>query len=101
MVKALDHVSHPCTPSAKYDHSSRDEHGETLLKLIWDGVLRTPHHTQIGWTPLHAATKYCPAEKAMAVVELLLAAGAAVDTRNSVSFKFLSSRIAEARGQQW
>ncbi len=36
-------------------------------------------------TPLHAAATSCPAEKAMPVAKLLLDAGAAVDTCNSVS----------------
>ncbi len=39
--------------------------------------------TQLGWTPLHAAI-ICPPMAATAMVELLLAAGAAVDARNGV-----------------
>ncbi len=39
--------------------------------------------TQLGWTPLHAASN-CSTITATPMVELLLAAGAAVDARNGV-----------------
>ena len=54
----------------------------------------------MGWTPLHAAAN-CPAVAATTIVELLLAAGAAVDARNGVRAQARTSLRAGCQGHRF